>query len=127
MSDMGNAYIENDFMSPTTEEIWSARHSKTYRHITRESIIGGKSLYLRCMLTAFPSWSRGLRKRFVRSERRIMGSRTGLVKQFCHAALLEMANAISFRHERGGVLCDFALRIRVVLSFDFAKASRGPA
>jgi hypothetical protein len=56
-----------------------------------------------------------------------MGSRRGLVKQFCHAALPEMANAMSFRHERGGLLCEFALRMWVVLSFDFAKAARGPA
>jgi len=104
-----------------------AVHSEKYRYIMRESVVGGKSLYLRCMLTAFPFWSRGLRKRFVRSERRIMGSRRGFVKPFCHAALLEMTNAVSFRHERGGLLCDFALRMRVFLSFDFAKAARGPA
>lgn len=56
-----------------------------------------------------------------------MGSRGALVKPFCHTTLLEMANALSFRQERSGVLCDFALRMRVVLSFDCAKATRGPA
>jgi len=62
-----------------------------------------------------------------------MGSRRGLVEQFCHAALREMPNAMSFPHERSGLLCDFALepspvdRMRLVLSFDFVKAARGSA
>jgi hypothetical protein len=51
----------------------------------------------------------------------------GLVEQFCHAALLGMANAMSFRHERDALLCDFELRMRAVLSFDFARAARNPS
>jgi hypothetical protein len=38
-----------------------------------------------------------------------------------------MAYAMSFRHERGALICDFELRMRAVLSFDFVKMARHPS
>lgn len=56
-----------------------------------------------------------------------MGSRRGLVKQFCHAALGRWLMQCLFAISGAGCSREFALRMWVVLSFDFAKAARGPA
>ena len=56
-----------------------------------------------------------------------MGSRRGFIEQICHAALLGMANAMSFRREQGALFSDVELRMRAVLSFDFVKAARNPS